>query len=116
MCGARRRDVFAPCWTKTIRRIEEEWLSAQRAASSAAAAAAMARRVRLFAEDGCSGCVLCRTHSERAQTITDEVRGKGGWTWRSAPATILRFRKQVNDTSRGDFGEGPQATYDALVN
>ena len=33
--------------------------------------------VRLFAQDGWAVVFLCRTHPERAQTITDELRGKG---------------------------------------
>ena len=33
--------------------------------------------VRLFAKDGWAVVFLCRTHPERAQAITDELRGKG---------------------------------------
>ena len=33
--------------------------------------------VRLFAQDGWAVVFLCRTHHERAQTITDELRAEG---------------------------------------
>ena len=45
--------------------------------------------VRLFAKDGWAVVFLCRTHHERAQTITTNCAGRG-WTWRSA-SVILRI-------------------------
>ncbi len=52
--------------------------------------------VRLFAQDGWAVVFLCRTHPERAQAITDELRGKGlDVAFRTCD---IADSEQVNDT------------------
>ena len=52
--------------------------------------------VRLFAKDGWAVVFLCRTHPERAQAITDELRGKGlDVAFRTCD---IADSEQVNDT------------------
>ena len=68
--------------------------------------------VSLFAKDGWAVVFLCRTHPERAQAITDELRGKG---------LAVAFRtcdvadsEQVNDTVAAILKDYKHI--DALVN
>ena len=68
--------------------------------------------VRLFAKDGWAVVFLCRTHPERAQTITDELRGKGlDVAFRTCD---IADAKQVNDTVAAILKDYKHI--DALVN
>ena len=68
--------------------------------------------VRLFAKDGWAVVFLCRTHPERAQAITDELRGKGlDVAFRTCD---IADAKQVNDTVAAILKDYKHI--DALVN
>ena len=68
--------------------------------------------VRLFAKDGWAVVFLCRTHPERAQAITDELRGKGlDVAFRTCD---IADSEQVNDTVAAILKDYKHI--DALVN
>ena len=68
--------------------------------------------VRLFAQDGWAVVFLCRTHPERAQAITDELRGKGlDVAFRTCD---IADSEQVNDTVAAILKDYKHI--DALVN
>ena len=68
--------------------------------------------VRLFAQDGWAVVSLCRTHPERAQAITDELRGKGlDVAFRTCD---IADSEQVNDTVAAILKDYKHI--DALVN
>ena len=68
--------------------------------------------VRLFAKDGWAVVFLCRTHPERAQAITDELRGKGlDVAFRTCD---IADSEQVNDTVTAILKDYKHI--DALVN
>ena len=67
---------------------------------------------RLFAKDGWAVVFLCRTHPERAQAITDELRGKGlDVAFRTCD---IADSEQVNDTVAAILKDYKHI--DALVN
>ena len=68
--------------------------------------------VRLFAKDGWAVVFLCWTHPERAQAITDELRGKGlDVAFRTCD---IADSEQVNDTVAAILKDYKHI--DALVN
>ena len=68
--------------------------------------------VRLFAKDGWAVVFLCQTHPERAQAITDELRGKGlDVAFRTCD---IADSEQVNDTVAAILKDYKHI--DALVN